>query len=240
MFYYRPAESRGKANFGWLNSQHTFSFGNYYDADHMGISTLRVINDDMVAPGAGFGNHGHRDMEIISYILEGSIEHKDSMGNHFTVPAGEVQRMSAGTGIMHSEFNASKTEPLKFLQIWITPNVTGIKPSYEQMPIKQSSTMTPLVTPDGRDGSLSIHQDASIYRLKLTAGESYDLEALAKDENERVGYLHVIEGSSVEEGSVNVGTGLKPGDGLGIIKDQLSITAGNDGLVALWFDLPSK
>ena len=240
MFYYRAAESRGKANFGWLNSQHTFSFGNYYDADHMGISTLRVINDDMVAPGAGFGNHGHRDMEIISYILEGSIEHKDSMGNHFTVPAGEVQRMSAGTGIMHSEFNASKTEPLKFLQIWITPNVTGIKPSYEQMPIKQSSTMTPLVTPDGRDGSLSIHQDASIYRLKLTAGESYDLEALAKDENERVGYLHVIEGSSVEEGSVNTQSELKPGDGLGIIKDQLSITAGNDGLVALWFDLPSK
>lgn len=235
MFYYRAAESRGKANFGWLQSQHTFSFGNYYDGDHMGISTLRVINDDVVAPGAGFGNHGHRDMEIISYILEGSIEHKDSMGNHFTVPAGEVQRMSAGTGIMHSEFNASKTEPLKFLQIWIIPNVTGIKPSYEQMPIVQSSTMTALVTPDGRDGSLSIHQDASIYRLKLTAGESYELAALAKEENERVGYLHVIEGSSV-----NIGTGLKAGDGLGIIKDQLKLTAGDDGLVALWFDLPSK
>ncbi len=235
MFYYRAADSRGKANFGWLNSQHTFSFGNYYDGDHMGISTLRVINDDVVAPGAGFGNHGHRDMEIISYILEGSIEHKDSMGNQFTVPAGEVQRMSAGTGIMHSEFNASKTEPLKFLQIWITPNVTGIKPSYEQMPIVQSSTMTALVTPDGRDGSLSIHQDASIYRLKLKAGESYDLEALPKDENERVGYLHVIKGSSV-----NVGTGLKAGDGLGIIKDQLTVTASDDGLVALWFDLPSK
>ncbi len=235
MFYYRAAKSRGKANFGWLKSQHTFSFGEYYDGDHMGISTLRVINDDVVAPGAGFGNHGHRDMEIISYILEGSIEHKDSMGNHFTVPAGEVQRMSAGTGIMHSEFNASRTEPLKFLQIWITPNVTGIKPSYEQMPIVQSSTMTALVTPDGRDGSLSIHQDASIYRLKLTAGESYELAALAKEENERVGYLHVVEGSSV-----NIGTGLKAGDGLGIIKDQLKLTAGDDGLVALWFDLPSK
>lgn len=235
MFYYRAAESRGKANFGWLQSQHTFSFGEYYDANHMGISALRVINDDIVAAGAGFGNHGHRDMEIISYILEGSIEHKDSMGNHFTVPAGEVQRMSAGTGIMHSEFNASKTEPLKFLQIWITPNVTGIKPSYEQMPIVQSSTMTALVTPDGRDGSLSMHQDASIYRLKLTAGESYDLVALAKEENERVGYLHVIDGSSV-----NVGTGLKAGDGLGIIKDQLKLTAGDDGLVALWFDLPAK
>jgi len=230
MFYYRAAESRGKANFGWLNSQHTFSFGEYYDADHMGISKLRVINDDVVAPGAGFGNHGHRDMEIISYILEGSIEHRDSTGNHFVVPAGEVQRMSAGTGIMHSEFNASKTEPLKFLQIWIAPNVTGIKPSYEQMPIVQSSTMTPLVTPNGRDGSLSIHQDASLYRLQLKAGESYDLVA-----QERVGYLHVIEGSSV-----NVGTGLKAGDGLSIIKDQLSVTAGNEGLTALWFDLPSK
>lgn len=235
MFYYRAAESRGKANFGWLNSQHTFSFGEYYDGDHMGISTLRVINDDVVAPGAGFGNHGHRDMEIISYILEGSIEHKDSMGNQFTVPAGEVQRMSAGTGIMHSEFNASKTEQLKFLQIWITPNVTGIKPSYEQMPIVQSSTMTALVTPDGRDGSLSMHQDASIHRLKLKAGESYDLITPTENEAERIGYLHVIEGNSV-----NVGQGLKAGDGLGIIKDQLSITAGNDGLVALWFDLPAK
>lgn len=235
MFYYRAAESRGKANFGWLNSQHTFSFGEYYDGDHMGISTLRVINDDVVAPGAGFGNHGHRDMEIISYILEGSIEHKDSMGNQFTVPAGEVQRMSAGTGIMHSEFNASKTEQLKFLQIWITPNVTGIKPSYEQMPIVQSSTMTALVTPDGRDGSLSMHQDASIHRLKLKAGESYDLITPTENEAERIGYLHVIEGRSV-----NVGQDLKAGDGLGIIKDQLSITAGNDGLVALWFDLPAK
>ncbi len=230
MFYFRAADARGKANFGWLNSLHTFSFGNYYDPDHMGISVLRVINDDVVAPGAGFDNHGHRDMEIISYILEGSIEHKDSMGNQFVVPAGDVQRMSAGTGVMHSEFNASKTESLKFLQIWISPNVKGVKPSYEQMPIVQSSTMTPLVTPDGRNGSLSIHQDANLSRLQLKAGESYDLVA-----QKRVGYLHVIEG-----GSVNVGKGLKAGDGLGIIKDQLSVTAGDDGLVALWFDLPSK
>mgnify|MGYP002700202575 CR=1 FL=1 len=233
MFYYRAAGARGKANFGWLNSQHTFSFGHYYDPDHMGISVLRVINDDIVAPGAGFDNHGHRDMEIISYILEGSIEHKDSMGNHFILPAGEVQRMSAGTGIMHSEFNASKTEPLKFLQIWISPNKTGIKPSYEQMPIVQSSTMTPLVTPDGRDGSLSIQQNASLSRLQLDPGERYELTA--QDEEQHVGYIQVIEGNA--DSSEH---SLRPGDGLGIIKDTLSLTAGPEGLVALWFDLPSK
>lgn len=240
MFYYRSAESRGKANFGWLNSQHSFSFGHYYDASHMGISVLRVINDDWVAPGMGFDAHGHRDMEIISYIQEGSIEHKDSMGNRHILSAGEVQRMSAGSGIMHSEFNASPTEPLKFLQIWITPNVTGIKPSYEQMPITQSSTMTALVTPDGRDGSLSIHQDASLYRLKLKAGESYDLTTRGKIENERIGYLHVLEGAASGKNSENINQELKAGDGLGIIKDQLSIIAAEEGLLALWFDLPSK
>lgn len=233
MFYYRAADARGKANFGWLNSQHTFSFGNYYDPEHMGISVLRVINDDIVAAGAGFGEHGHRDMEIISYILEGSIEHKDSMGNSFILPAGEVQRMSAGTGIMHSEFNASKDEPLKFLQIWISPNKTGIEPSYEQMPIVQSSTMTPLVTPDGRDGSLSIQQNASLYRLQLKADEQQEL--IADNEMQRVGYLHVIEGKAVNDKHE-----LTAGDGLGIIQDRISLTAGPEGLVALWFELPSN
>ncbi|MFT4998911.1 MAG: redox-sensitive bicupin YhaK (pirin superfamily) [Flavobacteriales bacterium] len=230
MFYYRAAAARGNANFDWLNSQHTFSFGNYYDPDHMGISVLRVINDDIVAPGAGFGEHGHRDMEIISYILEGSIEHADSMGNKFVVPAGDVQRMSAGTGVMHSEFNASATEPLKFLQIWISPNVRGIEPSYEQMAVVQSSTMTPLVTPTGRDGSLSIHQDASLFRLQLQAGESYDLAA-----QKHVGYLQVISGSALSNEYA-----LTPGDGLGIIKDRISISAGGEGLVALWFELPQN
>jgi redox-sensitive bicupin YhaK (pirin superfamily) len=230
MFYYRAADARGKANFSWLNSQHTFSFGNYYDPDHMGISVLRVINDDIVAPGAGFGEHGHRDMEIISYILEGSIEHTDSMGNKFVVPAGDVQRMSAGTGVMHSEFNASATEPLKFLQIWISPNVRGIEPSYEQMAVVQSSTMTPLVTPTGRDGSLSIHQDASLFRLQLQAGERYDLAA-----QKHVGYLQVISG-----GALGHEYALTPGDGLGIMKDQLLISAGSEGLVALWFELPQN
>jgi redox-sensitive bicupin YhaK (pirin superfamily) len=234
MFYYRAADARGSANFGWLNSQHTFSFGNYYDPEHMGISVLRVINDDIVAAGAGFGEHGHRDMEIISYILEGSIEHKDSMGNQFIVPAGDVQRMSAGTGIMHSEFNASATEPLKFLQIWISPNVKGVTPSYEQMSVVQSSTMTALITPDGHDGSLSINQNASLSRLKLRPGEHYDLAA-----QKHVGYLHVIEGDALTESATDEHA-LKPGDGLGIIKDKLLLTAGDEGLVALWFDLPSK
>ncbi|MFQ3172513.1 MAG: redox-sensitive bicupin YhaK (pirin superfamily) [Oleispira sp.] len=236
MFYFRAATARGKANFGWLKSLHTFSFGNYYDPDHMGISVLRVINDDIVAPGAGFDNHGHRDMEIISYILEGSIEHKDSMGNQFIVPAGDVQRMTAGTGIMHSEFNASKTEPLKFLQIWISPNLKGVKPSYEQMPVVQSSTMTPLVTPNGRDGSLSINQDINLFRLQLEPGETYDLVA-----QKHIGYLHVMEGSAVGDQQIlDKQRVLKSGDGLGLIEDQLSITAGHAGLVALWFELPAK
>jgi redox-sensitive bicupin YhaK (pirin superfamily) len=236
MFYFRAANARGKANFGWLDSQHTFSFGNYYDPDHMGISVLRVINDDIVAPGAGFDNHGHRDMEIISYILEGSIEHKDSMGNQFVVPAGDVQRMTAGTGIMHSEFNASKTEPLKFLQIWISPNLKGVKPSYEQMPVVQSSTMTPLVTPNGRDGSLSINQDINLFRLQLEPGETYDLVA-----RKHIGYLHVMEGSAVGDQQIlDKQSVLRSGDGLGLIEDQLSITARHAGLVALWFELPAK
>lgn len=246
MFYYRAADARGKVNLGWLNTHHTFSFGDYYDPDHMGISTLRVINDDTIAPGAGFGMHGHRDMEIISYIISGSIEHKDSMGNKFVVPAGDVQKMSAGTGVMHSEYNASKTEQLKLLQIWISPNVKGIKPSYEQMPIKQTSAMIPLVTPDGRDGSLTIQQDASLSRLQLKAGESYELIAqkpssLKPSSQKEVGYLHIIEGHAVTDQLVLDGkNALNPGDGLGIIKDQIAVTAGDNGLTALWFELPSK
>jgi redox-sensitive bicupin YhaK (pirin superfamily) len=239
MFYYRASEQRGAANFGWLDSRHSFSFGHYYDADHMGISALRVINDDWVAPGAGFDNHGHRDMEIISYILEGSIEHKDSMGNQFIVPAGEVQRMSAGSGVTHSEFNASETQPLKFLQIWITPNKKGIEPSYEQMSVVQSSKMTPLVTPDGRDNSLSIHQDASLYRLQLSSGERHELSPTNTLTHQSIGYLHVIEGGAHANAMTDKAT-LKPGDGLGIIDDQLSIIASDEGLVALWFELPSK
>ena len=227
MFYFRHSDERGRANFGWLNSKHSFSFGNYYDPNHMGVSALRVINDDVVIGGAGFDTHGHRDMEIISYVLEGSIEHKDSMGKQYVVPAGDIQRMSAGTGVTHSEFNHSKTDDLRFLQIWIQPNKMGIKPSYAQKKVVQNGPLTPLVTPDGRDGSLSMQQDASIYRLQLKAGEEIDL-----DTQKRPGYLHVISGKA----DVN-NNALNAGDALGAIEEQLNVSALTD-LTALWFDLP--
>lgn len=227
MYYFRNADERGRANFGWLNSKHSFSFGSYYDPNHMGISALRVINDDTVIGGAGFDTHGHRDMEIISYVLEGAIEHKDSMGQQYIVPAGDIQRMSAGTGVTHSEFNHSKTDDLRFLQIWIQPNKMGIKPSYEQKKVVQNGPLTPLVTPDGRDGSLSMQQDASIYRLQLKSGEEIDL-----DTQKRPGYLHVISGKA----DVN-NNALNPGDALGAVEEQLNVSAMTD-LTALWFDLP--
>lgn len=229
MFYLRRAEDRGGEQFGWLDSKHSFSFGHYYDPKHLGFSVLRVINDDTVAPGAGFDTHAHRDMEIISYVLEGSIEHKDSMGDHFVLPAGEVQRMSAGTGVTHSEFNHSQDKPLKFLQIWIRPKFTGIKPSYEQKAIAQDGALTALVTPEGRDGSLTINQDASMYRLQLNEGESFDF-----DTSNRAGYLHMINGSlDYADGT------LQDGDGLGLYQEQISVKA-RSRVIALWFDLPSE
>ena len=228
MIYHRPSHERGTANFGWLDSKHSFSFGNYYDPEHMGVSALRVINDDTVTAGAGFGKHGHRDMEIISYVLDGAIEHKDSEGNQFVVNAGEVQRMSAGKGITHSEFNHSQDDALRFLQIWIIPNKMGIEPEYEQKLIEQNGKITPLASPDGVDGSLTIHQDATMYRISLGAGEGISLNT-----DKRPGYLHVIEGSaSANEIEVN------QGDGLGVYQETLQLNANENGLTALWFDLP--
>lgn len=229
MDYVRRSEERGKANFGWLDSRHTFSFGNYYDPQHMGISVLRVINDDTVIGGTGFDTHGHRDMEIISYVLDGTIEHKDSMGNQFTVTQGEVQRMSAGSGILHSEYNHSATQPLRFLQIWIQPNVRGIKPSYEQAKIKQRNTLTPLVTPNGQEGSLMMHQDAWLYRLRLAPNETMRLST-----KNRTGYLHIIRGQALLADQQ-----FTSGDGLGnFSQTPLNLTTGKEGLEGLWFDLP--
>lgn len=229
MDYFRPAGERGSADFGWLQSKHSFSFGQYHDKEHMGISVLRVINDDHVKAGAGFGTHGHQDMEIISYVLDGVIEHKDSFGNQYQVPAGDVQIMSAGKGVTHSEYNASKTQGLDFLQIWIQPNVKGIEPRYEQKNIKQNGKLTALVTSDGRKGSLTMMQDAGLYRLQLKPNESFKLSV-----KDRTGYIHLIEGKAT------VGNhAMGPGDGAGMIKTKkITVEAGASGLTALWFDLP--
>lgn len=230
MKYIRKSESRGKVNFGWLQSKHSFSFGNYYDPEHMGVSVLRVINDDTVKAGAGFDTHGHRDMEIISYVTKGALKHKDSTGNEYVVPAGEIQRMSAGRGVMHSEFNASKSEEVKFFQIWIQPNVKGIEPGYEQKAVPQKGALTPIVTPNGADGSLSMNQDASIYRMKLESGEDFMLET-----GSRVGYLHIIQGELVTGGQ-----SYSAGDAFALDKNEKEKLIAQTKIEALWFDLPLK
>ncbi|WP_394173731.1 pirin family protein [Thalassotalea litorea] len=233
MKYIRKSNDRGGANLGWLNSKHSFSFGHYYDPKHMGVSVLRVINDDVVQPGRGFDTHGHRDMEIISYVIDGALEHKDSAGNLYTVPAGEIQRMSAGRGVMHSEYNASDTNAVNFLQIWIQPNVFGIEPGYEQKRIEQNGPLTPLVTNNGIDGSLTMNQDASIYRLELTTNQGIRLTVSEHNAN-RIGYLHLVNGTLVANG-----TTFTAGDGFMIeAKDVVDIVA-SSSIEALWFDLPA-
>jgi len=181
MLTIRKAEDRGASRFSWLNSKHTFSFGGYMDSQHMGFSDLRVINDDRVVPGAGFGTHGHRDMEIISYVLEGELGHRDSMGTGSVIRPGDVQRMTAGTGVTHSEMNASATDPVHFLQIWILPEEKGLEPGYEQKhfaPSERENQWRLLGSQDGRDGSVTIHQDVNLYTTTLGANQSltYDLE----------------------------------------------------------------
>lgn len=234
MFYVRKANQRGQANFGWLNSFHSFSFGQYYDPKHMGFSNLRVINDDTVTGGMGFGAHGHDNMEIISYVTQGHIVHKDSMGNHFTIPAGDVQRMSAGTGIMHSEFNGSETDDLKFLQIWIQPNARNVKPSYEQATIAQEGPLTALITPNGDGNSLAIHADACLFRIQLPASETLKLNGHDTQGQKRSQYLHVVKGSLEVNGEV-----FTAGDGVGMVDEDAINLVAKDELEALWFDLPA-
>src|SRR5262252_4566222 len=194
MITVRPAAERGIANFGWLDSRHSFSFGHYYDPKHMGFGTLRVINEDRVEPGKGFDTHGHRDMEIVSYVLEGALAHKDSLGTGSVIRPGDVQRMSAGTGIRHSEFNHSKTDPVHFLQIWILPERDGLTPSYEQKTFDERAKrggFRLVGSRDGRDGSVTIHQDVDLYAAILADGESVS-HAFAAD---RRGWLQVARGS---------------------------------------------
>jgi quercetin 2,3-dioxygenase len=207
MLTVRRAEDRGHEDHGWLDTRHTFSFADYYDPKHMGFRSLRVINDDRVQPGRGFGSHGHRDMEIVSYVLEGALEHKDSMGTGSVIRPGDVQRMSAGTGVVHSEYNASKTEPVHFLQIWVVPDKTGIAPSYEQKTFSAEDRRAKwklLVAPRGEDGSVAIHADARIYAAVLTEGDT--LEHMV--DPRRHTWIHVARGR-LKAGGVD----LKAGDG---------------------------
>jgi redox-sensitive bicupin YhaK (pirin superfamily) len=233
MIAVRPAAERGIANFGWLDSRHTFSFGHYYDPKHMGFGPLRVINEDRVRPGAGFDTHGHRDMEIISYVLEGALEHRDSIGGGSIIRAGDVQRMSAGTGVRHSEFNHSASDPVHFLQIWVLPNEEGLPPSYEQKSIpdtERRSRLHLVVSSDGREGSLRIHQDADIYASLLDKDESAT-HALGVS---RRGWIQVVRG-----GIELNGKSLLAGDGAAVSDvPALHIAARADGSEFLVFDLP--
>jgi quercetin 2,3-dioxygenase len=224
--------SRGAANHGWLQSNHSFSFGHYYNPEELGFGPLLVINEDRVQPAKGFGTHGHQDMEIISYVISGALEHKDSMGTGSVIKYGDVQRMSAGTGVTHSEFNHSKTERVHFLQIWIEPNVKGIAPSYEEKHFDVASKtggLRLIASPDGQDGSVLIHQDAYVYAsiLGLSDHVEYQLKA------GRSAYVHVIRGQ------VNVaGNALNTGDALKI--KGVSLIEFSDAHEAefLLFDLP--
>jgi quercetin 2,3-dioxygenase len=233
MITVRHAKERGAANFGWLDSRHTFSFGEYHDPAQMGFGPLRVINEDRVSPGQGFGTHGHKDMEIISYVLEGALEHKDSIGTGSVIRPGDVQVMSAGTGIRHSEFNHSKTEPVHFLQIWVLPNRQGIAPRYEQktFPDAEKRGRLRLVgSSDGREGYVVIHQDVELLAALLNAGEKL-AHALATG---RKGWIQVIRGAVALDGR-----DLVAGDGAAVANEPaLSITAKVDNTEILVFDLP--
>ena len=232
MLQIRHSEERGAANHGWLNSHHSFSFGSYHDPKHMGFGPLLVINEDRVTPGQGFGTHGHRDMEIISYVLDGALEHKDSMGTGSVLHYGDVQRMSAGSGVRHSEFNHSQTDGLHFLQIWIQPNVTGIAPSYEEKhfsPETKQGKLRLVASSDGRQGSVLILQNASIYASIMKEGDALEH---ALDEG-RTAYVHLIRGSLV----VN-GTPLKAGDALKLTQEARVTLANAEDAEFLLFDLP--
>jgi len=229
----RRADDRGHANHGWLNTYHTFSFADYYDPEQMGWGALRVINEDYVAPGTGFGMHGHRDMEILTYLLAGALEHKDSMGNGAVIRPGEVQRMSAGRGVLHSEFNPSNEEAVHLLQIWIVPDVRGVSPSYEQKmfaPEEKRGRLLLVASHDGRDGSVTIHQDADVYAAVLAPAQRV-AHASAPG---RHAYLHVARGAA----TVN-GTALGAGDGVKLRDEQrIEITGGDVEAEVLLFDLP--
>jgi quercetin 2,3-dioxygenase len=231
MITVRRSHERGSSKFSWLDSRHTFSFGDYYDPQNMGFSDLRVINEDRVAPGAGFPTHSHRDMEIITYVLEGALAHKDSTGASSVIRAGDVQRMSAGTGINHSEYNASQTEAVHFLQIWIIPNETGLKPGYEQSSFdleKKSGSWVLVAAPDGRDGGLKIHQDAELSLAVLAKGEKINYRLRGG----RQAWAQVGRGRVTLNGSL-----LDAGDGAAITGEEVVNLTADDQSEILLLDL---
>lgn len=234
MITIRKAEERGVARFAWLDSKHSFSFGHYYDPAHMGFGPLRVINEDRVSPGEGFPPHGHRDMEIISYVLDGALEHKDSLGTGSVIRPGDVQRMTAGTGITHSEYNHSPSELVHFLQIWIIPAERGLRPGYEQRHFpheERSGRLRLIASPDGNDGAVTIHQDARIHAALLDGDQRASLE-LAQG---RTAWVHVARG----EVAVN-GVRLSTGDGAAIEDEHAIVLDGAAGAEVLVFDLPRQ
>lgn len=230
MMNIRKAAERGGADHGWLNTKHTFSFAEYYDPQQMGFRALRVINEDRVTAGMGFGTHGHRDMEIISYVLEGALGHKDSTGGGGVITPGEVQRMSAGSGVRHSEMNGSKTEPVHFLQIWIEPDQQGVTPSYEQkrFDLAEKKGLQLLASPDGANGSVKINADAKLHAARLGDGEAASV-TVASD---RHAYVHVARG----EVKVN-GQTLAAGDGAALSNETKVALEGVRGAEVLVFDL---
>jgi hypothetical protein len=231
MITLRAAAERGHARYEWLDSHHSFSFGEYYDPRHMGVSNLRVINDDTVAPGGGFATHGHRDMEIVSYVLSGALQHRDSLGNGSVIRPGDVQRMSAGTGVLHSEYNPSAEEPVHFLQIWLRPNRLGVRPGYAQRHFpadERRARLRLLVSPDGRDDSIDAQQDALLYGTVLAAGEAVEHRLVPG----RQGYVHVARGSAQLNGCT-----LGPGDGARVEDEATLRIAGVQDAEVLLFDL---
>lgn len=231
MLNIRKAEDRGHSNLGWLDSHHTFSFAEYYDPRHMGFADLRVINDDTVAPGRGFGTHPHRDMEIISYVLEGALEHRDSMGNGSVMRPGDVQRMTAGTGVTHSEFNHSQSEPVHFLQIWVLPDRKNHEPGYEQKHFsddEKRGRLRLIASRDGAEGSVSLNQDARVYAGLLDGGDAARHE-LGEG---RVAWVHVARGSIELNGNP-----LSAGDGASVDEPgRLEFSNPNEAEILL-FDL---
>lgn len=231
MIQLRRSTDRGHAKLDWLDSRHTFSFGDYYDPKHMGFSDLRVINEDRVVPGAGFGTHSHRDMEIITYVLEGALAHKDSTGTSSVIRVGDVQRMSAGTGISHSEYNASQTEPVHFLQIWIIPDETGLPPGYEQRAFsldEQGGKWTLVAATDGRDGSVTVHQDVDVWAARFSLGEQSSFPVKPS----RNIWIQVARGAVKLNGML-----LDAGDGAAISEESTLELKSLDDAEILVFDL---